>query len=494
VSQNVSAGADLAEAAGVALDNVSSALDQVDPDSLRVVDGAIDVEAIRAVEQPLADVQASLVALRDTTEDVRSPWLLGRIQTELDELTTEFDDNEPRLQNAIDAVRLAPQILGAEGPRRYLVLFTTPVEARGIAGFPGNYAVIEIDDGDINVADFGRRSDLDRAAAENEASCLECPPEMRERYGPWGVDAGGGRFGVPGWTGITTAAHFPYVGETAQIIYPQSGGEPIDGVISMDPYVLQALMRYTGPIELSETGVVVEPENAARFLLEDQYLLLEDGANEDRIEALDTLGRQVIEELLAGALPVPSDLARNLGPLVAEQRLLMWTTNPEEQELIDRVGMSGALPPLGDDGGFAVMVSNGGNSKIDAFLDRTVDTTIETRDDGTRVLVADVTLTNTAPATGLPQYVIGNSFGFPEGTSWLWVNFFGPDGLLSATADGEPMELETGTEVGWTTYERYEALAPGETVSYRLEFEVGPDLDGIENVVRWTQPLARRSP
>ena len=131
VAQNVTAGADLATTASSATAQISDSLAQVDADSLRVIDGAIDVEAIRAVEQPLNDVQASLTELRDVVDGLQSPWLLGRIQTELDELNAEFDDKQPQLDNAIEAVRLAPQLLGGDGVRRYMVLFTSPVEARG---------------------------------------------------------------------------------------------------------------------------------------------------------------------------------------------------------------------------------------------------------------------------------------------------------------------------------------------------------------------------
>jgi hypothetical protein len=452
---------------------------------------------VRAVEQPLADVQASLTALRQVTADVRSPWLLGRIQTELDELDAEFADNQPRLDNAVEAVRLAPQLLGGDGTRRYLVMFTSPVEARGLTGFFGNYAVVEIADGRLDVTEFGRRSDLEQYVRDNGAVCDGCPPEMMANYGRFGLDVGDGSFASRGWSAITLPAHFPHVGEATAVLAPQNGIGSIDGVIAMDPYVVQALMRYTGPVELAEAGVTVEPDNAAEFLLEGQYQLLDDSGqtdNDERIDAIDTLGQQVIRELLGGALPVPSTLARDLGPLVGEQRLVMWAADPDEQAFLDRIDMSGALPSLGDDGGFGVMVSNAGNSKIDAFLDRTVDVTIETADDGTRTLVADVTLANDAPASGLPRYVIGNSYGFEPGTSWLWVNFLGPDTLLTATRDGEPVELDATSEAGWTLHHTYALIPAGESLTYRLEFALGPDTDGVEQPVLWEQPLARRLP
>ena len=62
-------------------------------------------------------------------------------------LAARIADNEPKLQNARDAVALAPGMLGGDGPRTYLVLFTTPAEARGLGGFAGNYAELTIDHG-----------------------------------------------------------------------------------------------------------------------------------------------------------------------------------------------------------------------------------------------------------------------------------------------------------------------------------------------------------
>jgi hypothetical protein len=497
VAQNVRAGADLSAAASVATSNIAPALRQVDPQSWRVVDGAIDIEAIRAVEQPLADVQASLTSLRQVTDDVQSPWLLGRVQTELDELSEEFDANEPRLANAVDAVRLAPQLLGADGQRRYLILFTTPVELRGIAGFIGNYADITVDDGNIEVTEFGRRSDLGAYLAENPGNCDACPPEMLDRYGSFGLTNGPDGGVLPNvWQNLPMPAHFPYTAEAAQVLYPQSGGEPIDGVIALDPYVVAALMEYTGPIEVPELGVTVTPDNAAEFILRDQYLLADvgDGGldNESRIDALETLGQGVVEALLTGALPEPSELAGDLGPLVAEHRLMVWTDDPDEQQLLDNVGMLGALPELGPDGGFSVIVANGGQSKIDAFLERTTDVRIETAADGSRELVADVTLRNGAPASGLPRYVIGNGYGLPDGSSRLIVNFFGPDTLTSLTIDGQVLSNVAKPEAGWTGYRTDVVLAAGESAAYEARFGLDPVEPGESSgePVEWIQPLA----
>ncbi len=417
LSQNLSAGADLSAAARDAMSTASVALDQVDPSSLRLVDGAVDIDAIRAVEAPLVEVQDALVMLRSVADSVDSPWLVGPLQDELVQLDEKLDENEPRLENALSAVRLAPQMLGADGQRRYLLMFTTPAEARGLAGFMGNYAEITVDDGAIEVTKFGRRSELDRYVREHGASCDTCSKELLDRYGLFGLSAGpdGGASDTV-WTAITLPGNFPYVGESAQSLYPQSGGQPIDGVISVDPYVIQALMKYTGPIEVPELGVTVKPKDAAQFILQDQYVLAGDDANADRIDGLETLGETAIRGLLAGDLPEPSELARDLGPLVDEHRLLMWTDDPDEQAFLDTAGMLGAMPPLVDETRILALRRQRRRQqdrrvpRPDGRVDDRQPTTM-----GARSLVADVTSPTTRPASGLPRYVIGNALGLPPG-------------------------------------------------------------------------------
>ena len=98
------------------------------------------------------------------------------------------------------------------------------------------------------------------------------------------------------------------------------------------------------------------------FLLRDQYVLGADD-NEQRIDALAEAARLTFEALLSGVLPEPVTLARDLGPLTSERRLLMWSADPEEQALLERVHMAGRIPPLDGADGWSVTVSNGGGQQ-----------------------------------------------------------------------------------------------------------------------------------
>ena len=498
LAQNVDAASELSAVAAAGTAHAASALRGIDSSSIQFISGRIDVDAVRALEAPLRDVDVAMNGLEESVASIDSPWLLGRFRTGLGSLEVDLADNQTRLDSAIEAVRLAPQMLGADGTRRYLVLFVTPAETRGIAGFIGNYAVVEIDAGSVRVTEFGRRSDLDAQLRDSPATCTGCSHEVLDRYGDFGLDNGPRGTASPTvWFNMTMPAHFPHTAETAQVLFPQSGGQPVDGVVAVDPYVIEELMRYTGPIPVPELGVVVRPEDAAEFILEGQYVLAGDESlqgvdNESRVDALQTLGEGVIQRLLTSSLPEPAQIARDLGPLVAEHRLMMWTDVPVEQELLQSVGLLGAMPELGPDGGFSVIVTNTGENKIDVFLERDVDVRIEAHSDGTRQLVADVALHNTAPTTGRPLYVIGNGFGLPVGSSRLRVNFFGPPSLVSAQLDGEDVAVEALPEAGWMGYATDVVIPPGSTVEYELRFALArADVAGsaIGDPVEWIQPL-----
>lgn len=492
LAQNVRASGELSAAAADATAEAAAALRQIDPATLRMRGGRLDLDAVGAVQAPLERVDDALAALSAIADDVDSPWLVGPVRDELDELEQDVAKNEPRLQNAIDAVRLAPQLLGQGETRRYLVLFTTPAETRGLGGFVGNVAVLEVTDGALRVDRFERAETLNSLL--EGTTCSECPPELLQAYGPYGFTAGvddtvSNRL----LSNVTMPAHFPYIGEAIADLYPQAVGQSIDGVIVMDPHVVQALMHYTGPIEVPELDIVVRPKDAAAFIIEEQYVVAE--SKGVRVEALDSLASGAIEALLRSDLPEPPTIARDLGPLIAERRLLMWTADPEEQQLLDRVRLLGAIPPLDPiDGGFSVAVTNAAANKIDAFLDRTVNVSVVERPEG-RVLVADVTLQNNVPETGLPKYVIRNAVGLPDRTSRLRVTFYGPSTLTSVTLDGEDFPIGAQPEAGWTAYSNFVNLAPGQRRVFHLEFTLPPlqaESGGAPGPTLWSQPLAGR--
>ena len=209
------------------------------------------------------------------------------------------------------------------------------------------------------------------------------------------------------------------------------------------------------------------PENAAQFLLRDQYVV---GAadNEVRADGLAEAASLAFQGLIDGALPEPIELARDLAPLASDRRLLVWSAHPEEEQLLETVDIAGDMPALDGADGWSFSVSNTGGNKIDSYLQRKAGYEATTDPDtGVTTGTMRIELTNTAPTEGYPNYVIGNRIGKPIGTSSLLVSLYSPLGLDQVTVNGAAVGVTPGTEDGWNAYRFSIDIPSGATVDHR---------------------------
>jgi hypothetical protein len=467
---------------------VADALDRIDVDRLRPQAGRFDLQALADLQAPLTRVRDALVDLQQTSQDVRSPWLVNRATYELDDFDESVAEHLPALENALRALQLAPGMLGADGPRTYLLLFTTPSESRALGGFIGSYAELTVTDGQIALGNFGRAQDLDAAVAAAGATMTD-HEEFVQEFGRFGYDTdGNGAVGDASFRNLALTANFPWIGEIASQLYTETTGHKVDGVIAMDPFVVATLLGYTGTVHLDSLNQDVTPENAAQFLLRDQYVV---GAadNEVRADGLAEAASQAFKGLIDGKLPEPIALARDLAPLTSDRRLLVWSAHPEEEQLLETVDIAGQMPALDGADGWSFSVSNVGGNKIDSFLQRKAGYEATTNPDtGVTTGTMRIELTNTAPTEGYPNYVIGNRIGKPIGTSSLLVALYSPLGLDEVKVDGTVVGVSPGTEDGWNVYRFSIDIPSGATAT--IEATLSGKLADPDELVTWTQPMA----
>ena len=471
VGQNLEALAVAADQGAALTETAGEALVDADVDSLRFEDGAIDLERVRAIGPPLEASSTALEAALVDLEAAASPWLLAPVGDRYDDFSTELADAATDTAVARAAVEVAPALFGGDGDRRYLVLFMTPAEMRGLGGFIGNYAELTAINGDVELSRSGRIADLAPLPGEPPFT-ISAPADYVERYAPFD-------FGY--YLGDTTASpDFPSVAQVWQELYPQTrGGGPIDGVIAVDPYALAALMTFTGPITVPGYDVPLTSENAADILLREQYLAFA-GDNQERKDFLDDVTRLTFEALTTdpGDLPGPRQVTEVLGPMVAQGRLLFNSAHADEQGFFEQVDLDGALPAV--DGDFlSVVTQNSGNNKIDIFLHRSIRYDVVYDPDTGRVQgEVTVTLRNDAPASGLPRYVIGNRDNerIPIGANQMYLAVYTPWAVAAAAIDGQSIPVEQADELGRRVYATAVQLPPGgtRTVTFELQGAVDP--------------------
>ena len=439
----------------------STAASKADYRRLRYQGGQIDIARLRDLQQPLADTSQTLDAAAERFADVSSPWLVGPVAEQLAKVSDEVDRIAPQAELASSGASVAPGMLGGDGTRHYFVAFTTEAEARGLDGFMGNWAELTAEDGKLTLSKSGRVAELNDAPNPDQR-VVAAPADYAENYQRFKIGTH--------LQDVTVSPDLPSVASVIGQLYPQMGGDPVDGVIVVDPYGLAALLQFTGPIQVDGSPEVLTPDNAADILVRRQYVEFDTRAG--RADFLDQASRKTFEHLTEGDIPGPERIGEILGPAVQDQHLMFSANRPDEQAFLAQLGASGAFPEARPDRDFfAVTSQNSANNKIDVFLHRTVRYQ-STYDPGTGRITskATVTLHNDAPASGLPDAVIGsNDRGLPLGTNRLLLSFYSPLELVDSSIDGTHQGFESQQELGYRVYRRYIGIPPGGTVTVQLE-------------------------
>lgn len=425
-------------------------LASLDREALSMRNGAVDFAAITALEQPFADLTAVVSAADRAVARVENPWLVFPVADRLTELREELADAEVRAGQVTDAVAVAPSMLGAAGERSYLILFTTPAELRGAGGLVGNWVELSAVDGRVTVEDVGRNEDLNETLRARGVE-LSGPPDFLERYGVFQTEEY--------FQDVTLSPDFPTVARVAAELYERATARSVDAVAMVDPAAMAGLLQLTGPVEV--LGRQFTAGGLESFLLTEQYSAF--ASEEERVLFLALLSEATFSALLTADVPDPLSLDDSLGDVVAQDRLVIWSSHLEEQARLERLGLSGEFPTDFTGDAFALVGQNSSQNKIDSFLQRSTTYDVEL-DPVTGVLRATVRiqLTNSAPAEGLPDAVIGNNDqGLPFGTNRHLLGVYTPHRLESATWNDNPIQLQPQREFGLSVYSQYLEIPSG---------------------------------
>jgi hypothetical protein len=453
-------------------------------------DGRIDLTSIQALSRPVEALDAQIATTQALIARSRSAWLVSPIADPLGRFGSELAKARRSADLASLAVKDAPSLLGGSGVRHYFVAFMTPSESRGLDGFIGAFAELTVDQGRVTLARSGPVTQL-VAAASQRSPKLEGPADYLYRYSNF--------LPQDNFEDVTYSPDFPTVEDVIAQLYPQLGGDHIDGVLALDPYALAALLQFTGPISVSGFASQLTSANAAEVLLRGQYLTASSNPAEDaRHDLLQEALSVAFAKLASGSLPAPKDLAAALDPEVRQGRLLFWTQHPSDQPLLSRLGLQGAFPQPGKTSDvLAVTVSNSGNNKIDGYLhERLSDRMTYDPADGHVEDDVTIALANDAPSSGLPSYVIGSypGSGLPPGTNYTWLSVYSPLALTGATSDGRTMAFAAGIpEVGLLAYSAYVTVPAMSTVSIQVELDGDIAAGSVYRDTIRLQPLANPS-
>ena len=450
-----------------AMPTLINATSLVDPQTLAPVKGRIDlaplVKAAPGVEEADAQVQAGLGRLNAIDPGA----LIAPVSAPVADLQARVGKLALTTATAARAVRLLPPMLGAKGPRDYLLLVQNNAEPRATGGIPGSVILLRADHGAVTVVKQRSGSSLNLAAPALPVTAPEkalfgenLATDMRD---------------------VTFTPDFPRTGQLARAIWNAQVGGNVDGVLSVDPGTLAAMLGATGPVTVPN-GPPLTSQNAVPLLLNTIYLKIADPAKQD---AFFSATASAVFKAVLGGQGDPAQVVRALAQSAREGRLLVWSAHPQEQALLsgtvlsgDLVGVQGHSPVIG------VFLNDGTAAKLGYYLHTDgVAATTACHPNGSQEMAIRVILKSTAPknAAKLPRYITGGGIVVPAGDVRTNVLLYPPKGGMVDSvrvSSGEPGVFSQNHK-GFAVVGNTVQLKPGEQATIAYDVITGKGQNGI---------------
>ncbi|GAB3855689.1 DUF4012 domain-containing protein [Nocardioides maradonensis] len=451
-------------------------------DGLLPKNGAIDLEAFRALRRPVAQAQASFARADQELSAQDSSGYVGPLAARFTEFRDDVHSAATALASADRATTLLPTLLGDRRPRTYLLALENNAEVRGTGGLPGVVVYLRARDGHLSIV----REASGASFGQTAKPALPLTKPERTLYSSLlGTD-------------FRDMTMTPDVPRAAALMRARSEqrfpATRLDGVVMVDTVTMAYLLDATGPIDVA--GVHLTGADVVDELLHRTYLRLPDPAQQDLFFA--GVAATAFQRFTDGA-GSPKALMSALSRATSERRLAVHLFDDAQQQDLSGTAIAGELDPPTDDDRprVAVTLNDTTGAKMSYYLRSAVQVSPTSCTGGTQQLTGQATLSSTAPkdAARLPAYITGGGvYGIQPGSQLVALRIFAPTGgsLSGFTIDGRKSHLETvdqdGRQVGMTFLQ----LDPGQQVHVGWTMSAGAGQRG--GAVVTTTPSIEEQP
>jgi len=425
-------------------------------------DGAlVDLQALRRSLPTLEHAQHAVREVRGALSGAPAGGLLlPPLRAGLDRLAALAAQAEPAVGALVDASRLAPSLLGADGPRTILMVVQNNAELRTGGGITAAFLQLRAEGGRLTLVGQGSSSDFSQRATP----ILAVPAALDALY-----TSVAGKYVQN--TSITP--DFSLTARLASAWWQQRFGVTPDVVASVDPMVLKAILGVTGAIQTPQGPLTAD--DVVQRLLIDPYRTL---SSEQQNVVFQAAAGAVFSRLAAGGVD-PIRLAEALAVPVAEGRVSLWSARADEERLLAAGALAGpaARQRAAGPQAYAVYFNDVTGAKMAPYLGvRIADGVASCRADGRRTVTIDVTLRNTAPADAGSSWPLsttgGGIWGIAAGHIATSVTVAAPAGSYfgGVTVDGTRVAPVDVDDDGFTASATQVDLAPGQSATIRYTF------------------------
>jgi UDP-glucuronate decarboxylase len=353
-------------------------------------------------------------------------------------------------------VQIAPELLGYDSQKNYLVLLQNSNELRPTGGFIGSLVTIQTRGGKITNPQVEDIYDID-GQIENGKISIPAPKIIKDSFNTQYLHIRDANFDPS----------FPRSSEHIRTLYAAVEGIRVDGVFAIDLGFVKSLMKVLGPIFVSTYNETVTSDNLferVQFHSEANYV----PGKSNKKTFLSLLSQKFFEQMLGLTKDKYLPVLKSILSSLEEKHLLAELYTPSSA-LVSNLGFRGEIrPAIGDY--LMVVDANVGSNKTNYFVKRSIYYEVERANrDGEVSSQLTVSYNHT-----------GTSNAWPGGTYKNYLKILLP---LKASLIKARLGSENGNEEDITSRVEIDGQDGKTTFALLLEIPIGSKVSVVFNYV-----------
>jgi hypothetical protein len=226
---------------------------------------------------------------------------------------------------------------------------------------------------------------------------------------------------------------FPRSAAQIERMWTETGRPELTGVVAVQPEVISALLRFTGPLSVAfeDERREVTPENVLDEIERERRLRREGiEVGENHKELLQVIGTRIIETLKTADRGELRSIAQSLGDEADRRNMQLWMKEPSGQAWLDERRWTGRIVPDPETPTFSLVLANTVTNKASLRMLPSAHMTIGEVVDGRRTVTVEVYYQHTGT---------NEEDEFYAGFQRWWTELYLPPGSAVVSSHPDPM-------------------------------------------------------
>ena len=349
----------------------------------------------------------SLFQATEILETVDSTIFPQVISTKLDNVKSIISENSQYIETGYLLISELSDIVGKDEQKTYIILIHNPYELRPHGGWISGYGVLKFRHGQIISLSFENIYNLD-GIIKNNSLWFNLPTDLakfsdypNQSWTPSTIN----------WEQDYSKVHI----ELEKMFKSMGISQSIDGVISVNLFTLQEILKLTGPVYISSISQSVSSDNLMEIV--NQYHTNFEPSTDNKADILTQIAEQVYIKIADNNEVSSVEIFDLLKNQLEQKNIVISMKNNVIQNEINRLYKNINLQTNSNEFFIYPLEWNNGGNKANAFVNRAITVNLDSSTATTGVINIDYLNKSTKDVYPEGEYIAFVRIYFPANTN-----------------------------------------------------------------------------